>query len=55
MHLTLQRPEIPGSEEVWWGRGRGMRTSYTGRMGRGGDMGCGTVRGWTGKGIKYRV
>jgi len=51
MHLTLKRLEAPGSLEVWWGGDLLLETG----SGQGGGMGCGTVRGWTGSGIKSGV
>jgi hypothetical protein len=53
MHLTLKRLEAPGSGEVWClglGAGAGIL-----REARGGDMGCGTVRGQTGRRIKSHL
>jgi hypothetical protein len=35
MHLTLKRPEAPGSLEVWWGGGGG---DILWRQGQGGGM-----------------
>jgi hypothetical protein len=37
--------------EVWGGEGMGEM----GQVGVGGNMECGTVRGWTGRGIKSRM
>jgi hypothetical protein len=54
MHLTLKRLEAPGSLEVWW-VGVGGRDILVVTEVWGGGMGCGTVRGWTGKGIKPGV
>jgi hypothetical protein len=52
MHLILKRLKDPGNLEVWWGRGWGHPH---GDRGRGGGMGCGTVRGLTRRGIKSGV
>jgi hypothetical protein len=57
MHLTLKRLEAPGSLEVRWG-GRwvvGGGDNPCGDGGQGGDMGCETIGGWTGRGIKSGV
>jgi len=51
MHLTLKRLEAPGSLEVWWG-GWGGDIIVESGDGAGGGMGCGTVGGWTRRGIK---
>jgi hypothetical protein len=52
IHLALKRLEAPGSGEVWWDEGWEWRRGHPhGDWGRE-DMGCGTVRGWTRKGIK---
>jgi hypothetical protein len=51
MHLTLERLGASGSGEVWWSRGREIFLE----MGGGGDVGCGTVGGWTRRGIKSRL
>jgi hypothetical protein len=50
MHLTLKRLEASGSREVLvgWGVGGGDILVEIG----GGGMGCGTVNGWTQRGIK---
>jgi hypothetical protein len=57
MHLTLERLGTP-SREVWWGGG--VETSSWRCMCVcvcvvRGDVGCGTVRGWTGRKIKSGV
>jgi hypothetical protein len=51
MFLSLKRLEAPGSFEVRWGGvGSGDILIETGRWG--GGMGCGTVRGCAGRGMK---
>ncbi|KRY62928.1 hypothetical protein T4D_14887 [Trichinella pseudospiralis] len=45
MHLTLKRLEAPESLEVWWSGGQEYR----------GGIGCGSVEGWTRRGIKSGV
>jgi hypothetical protein len=52
MHLTLRRLEATESLEVRCGGGGGIHVE-TERWG--GGMGCGTVKGWTGGGMKYGV
>ena len=54
MHMTLKRLEAPGSGEVWWNSGGGVRAILleTGSGGEaGGGMGERIVRGWTRRGI----
>jgi hypothetical protein len=48
MHLTLKRLEVPESGEVWSGANIVMERG-------GGDMGCGIVREWIGRGRKSGV
>jgi hypothetical protein len=52
MYLTLKRLEALGSLEVRWGGGGHIHMETEG-WGEG--MGCGTVGGWIGVGIKYGV
>jgi hypothetical protein len=51
MHLTLKRLEDPGSGDVW----RGLVGDIHVEIMEGGNMGCGTVRGWSGRRIKSVV
>ena len=46
MHLTLKRPEAPGSLEVRWGGGWGHPRGDG--VGWGGGVGCGAIGGWMG-------
>jgi hypothetical protein len=48
IHLTLKRLEAPGSLEVRWGGGWGHPSGD--RVGLGGDVGCGAIRGWMWRG-----
>jgi hypothetical protein len=50
MHLILKRLDAPGNLEVRWGGGIHVKTGVGG-----GDMECGTVGVWIGKGINYGV
>jgi hypothetical protein len=52
MNLTLKRLEAPGSGKVWGVGAGGYIPVET--VGRGG-MRCGTVKGWTVRGIKSGV
>jgi hypothetical protein len=53
MQLTLKRLNALGSLEVWWGGHVGG--DILTETGLGAGMGCGRVRGWTGRGIKSGV
>jgi hypothetical protein len=53
MHLTLKRLEAPGSLEVECGRG--WDHPHGDGVGWGGDVGCGAVGGWMGRGGEYGV
>ena len=52
MHLFFERLEVPWSRKVAWGEGWGRWGHPHGDGVGGGGMGCGTVRGWTRRGIK---
>jgi hypothetical protein len=55
MHLTLKSLEATQGLELWWG-GSGEDGDIVLETGRyGGGMECGTVRGWTRRGIKSEV
>jgi hypothetical protein len=55
MYLTLNRLEGPGSLEIWWGGGCLGEDILMETGEEGGVMGCGTVRGWTRRGITSGV
>jgi hypothetical protein len=57
MHLTLKRLEGLGSLKVWWGEGCGVEGGNILLETRewGGGMECGTVGGWTRRGIKSAI
>jgi hypothetical protein len=52
-HLTLKRLQAPGSLDVRWGGE--WEHPHGDRVGWGGAVGCGAVRGWMWKGGEWNM